>query len=100
MTEFIWSSKAQTDLAVILKFEVEQRTPNLALRRLFHINKAIDRLAIWPEFGHATTKKNVRVLYAPLAKCYIFYRIENVHTILIARLQADLTRGLRPRSDF
>jgi plasmid stabilization system protein ParE len=100
MSEIIWSSKASIDLATILKFERDNRSIARARQRLSRIERATLRIAQWPEFGRKTTKRNVRVLYATLADCKIYYRLENPHTILIARLEAGRVKPLDPRIDY
>ncbi len=100
MIEIIWSSKASTDLATLLAFERDNRSISRARQRLSLVERATLRLSQWPQFGHPTTRKDVRVLYVPHADCKIYYLLESPQTIVIARLASDRAKPLDPSIDF
>lgn len=101
MTEIVWSEPASRDFRRLIEFVREQHSPNIAMRRIVQISDAVQRLLVWPHFGHPVAgHRHVRRLYVRYAKCHVYYRLHGRNQIQIVRLESELDRPAFPNDDL
>jgi plasmid stabilization system protein ParE len=93
MTKIVWSEPASRDFVQLIAFVREQHSPNIAMRRIMQISEAVERLIVWPHYGHPIHRhRHLRRLYVRLAKCHVYYRLHARQEIHIVRLESELQR--------
>jgi plasmid stabilization system protein ParE len=93
MNEIVWSEPASRDFRRLVTFVRQHHSPNIAMRRIIQISTAVERLLVWPHYGHPIRgHRHLRRLDVRFAKCHVYYRLHGRKRIEIVRLESELDR--------